>query len=158
MRLLLLTRHICISDTEFVADSVDSILARFADAGGFTAQEVVALLVSFVLNRLAGMQEINSQSFLATLLLPPTTWIPPSPAHRSTPLRRSSTVNSSLKPSFVALSSLGVFIKYHNILAVNLLVHTSTAGNQGEVESPLAGEMRLQSDSEVKSSHKCAES
>ena len=29
-----------------LADSVDSILARFADAGGFTAQEVVALLVS----------------------------------------------------------------------------------------------------------------
>ncbi|KAL4266992.1 Versatile peroxidase VPL1 [Pleurotus pulmonarius] len=76
-------------------DTVDSILARFAEAG-FSPAEVVALLAS---HTIAAADNVDPTFFVETQL-------------RGT--------------SF-----------------------PGTAGNQGEVESPLRGEMRLQSDSEL---------
>ena len=48
----------------------------------------------------------------------------------------------------MALSSLGM--SPYNLNAISeLTLSFRTAGNQGEVESPLRGEIRLQSDSEL---------
>ncbi|KZV63595.1 class II peroxidase [Peniophora sp. CONT] len=92
-------------------DTVDSILARFADAG-FTPDEVVALLAS---HTVAAADEVD-----------PT--IPGTPFD-STPSRFDTQF-------FVETQLRGTGFP-------------GTAGNQGEVESPLKGEMRLQSDSEL---------
>ncbi|TCD71226.1 Manganese peroxidase 3 [Steccherinum ochraceum] len=93
-------------------DSVDSILARFADAGNFSPQEVVALL--------------SSHTVAAADLVDPT--IPGTPFD-STP----GTFDTQF---FVETQLRGTLFP-------------GTAGNQGEVESPLRGEIRLQSDSEL---------
>ncbi|TCD71217.1 Versatile peroxidase vpl1 [Steccherinum ochraceum] len=95
-------------------DSVDKILARFADAGpvGFTPVEVVWSLVS--------------HTVAAADLVDPT--IPGSPFD-STP----GTFDSQF---FVETQLKGTLFP-------------GTSGNQGEAESPLAGEMRLQSDHDL---------
>ncbi|THH31799.1 hypothetical protein EUX98_g2376 [Antrodiella citrinella] len=93
-------------------DTVDSILARFVDAGNFSPQEVVALL--------------SSHSVAAADHVDPT--IPGTPFD-STP--------------FVFDSQFFVETQLRGTL------FPGTGGNQGEVESPLQGEIRLQSDSEL---------
>ncbi|KAI9062858.1 class II peroxidase [Trametes sanguinea] len=93
-------------------DTVDSILARFADAGNFTPEEVVALLVS---HTIAAADHVD-----------PT--IPGTPFD-STP----------------ELFDTQFFIETQ----LRGTLFPGTGGNQGEVESPLAGELRLQSDSEL---------
>jgi len=92
-------------------DSVDSILARFGDAG-FSPAEVVALL--------------SSHTVAAADLVDPT--IPGTPFD-STP---------------------GVFdTQFFIETQLRGTSFPGTGGNQGEVESPLKGEIRLQSDSEL---------
>ncbi|KAH8108021.1 manganese peroxidase 1 precursor [Cristinia sonorae] len=93
-------------------DTVDNILARFADAGGFSPEEVVALLASHTI--------VASDHVDPTLEGVP---------FDSTP----STFDTQF---FVETQLRGTLFP-------------GTGGNQGEVESPLAGEMRLQSDSEL---------
>ncbi|EIW55249.1 manganese peroxidase isozyme MP2 [Trametes versicolor FP-101664 SS1] len=90
-------------------DSVDSILARFDDAGGFSAAEVVALLAS---HTIAAADHVD-----------PT--IPGTPFD-STP----------------ELFDTQFFIETQ----LKGTAFPGTSGNQGELESPLAGELRLQSD------------
>ncbi|CAL1707518.1 unnamed protein product [Somion occarium] len=92
-------------------DSVDKILARFAEAGGFSPEEVVALLAS--------------HSIAAADHVDPT--IPGSPFD-STP----GTFDTQF---FVETQLRGTLFP-------------GTANNQGEVQSPLAGEIRLQSDAD----------
>ncbi|KAI0783499.1 Mn peroxidase MNP3 [Abortiporus biennis] len=93
-------------------DSVDSILARFADAGNFSPQEVVALLAS--------------HTVAAADLVDPS--IPGTPFD-STP----------------EIFDTQFFIETQ----LRGTLFPGTGGNQGEVESPLRGEIRLQSDSEL---------
>ncbi|KAH9858678.1 manganese peroxidase-like protein [Lenzites betulinus] len=93
-------------------DTVDSILARFADAGNFTPPEVVALLVS--------------HTIAAADLVDPS--IPGTPFD--------STPEEFDTQFFIETQLRGTLFP-------------GTAGNQGEVESPLGGELRLQSDSEL---------
>ncbi|KAI0342746.1 short manganese peroxidase [Trametopsis cervina] len=93
-------------------DSVDTILARFDDAAGFTPAEVVALLVS---HTIAAADEVD-------------------PTIPGTPFDSTPEIFDS--QFFVETQLRGTLFP-------------GTAGNQGEVESPLAGEMRLQSDSEL---------
>ncbi|KAF7359632.1 Peroxidase [Mycena venus] len=106
-------------------DSVDSILARFADAG-FSSDEVVALLAS--------------HSVAAADLVDPT--IPGSPFD-STPAVFDTQffIETQLKgtafPGLIAISTC-CRETTHPVFR--------TSGNVGEAESPLAGEMRLQSD------------
>ena len=90
-------------------DTVDSILARFADAGGFTPAEVVALL--------------SSHTVAAADAVDPT--IPRTPFD-STP----ETFDTQF---FIETQLRGVGFP-------------GVGGEQGEVTSPIAGEMRLQSD------------
>ncbi|KAJ3553707.1 hypothetical protein NM688_g3469 [Phlebia brevispora] len=93
-------------------DTVDSILARFNDAGGFTSAEVVALLAS---HTIAAADHVDPS-------------IPGTPFD-STP---------------------GVFdTQFFVETQLRGILFPGTGGNQGEVESPLAGEIRLQSDSEL---------
>ncbi|KAI0318309.1 manganese peroxidase 2 [Amylostereum chailletii] len=92
-------------------DSVDSILARFADVG-FEPSEVVALLAS--------------HTVAAADLVDPT--IPGTPF--------SSTPEIFDTQFFIETQLRGTLFP-------------GTGGNQGEVESPIAGEIRLQSDSEL---------
>ncbi|VDC07243.1 unnamed protein product [Peniophora sp. CBMAI 1063] len=93
-------------------DTVDSILARFSDAGGFSAAEVVALLAS---HSVAAADHVDPS-------------IPGSPFD--------STPGAFDTQFFVETQLRGTLFP-------------GTGGNQGEVESPLAGELRLQSDSEL---------
>ncbi|KAI1791272.1 manganase peroxidase [Ganoderma leucocontextum] len=93
-------------------DTVDTILTRFADAGNFTSEEVVALL--------------SSHTVAAADLVDPT--IPGTPFD--------STPEVFDTQFFIETQLRGTLFP-------------GTPGNQGEVESPLAGEMRLQSDSEL---------
>ncbi|KAI8976663.1 manganase peroxidase [Trametes punicea] len=93
-------------------DTVDKILARFADAGGFSPAEVVALLAS---HTVAAADHVD-----------PT--IPGTPFD-STPF----------------LFDTQFFIETQ----LRGTLFPGTGGNQGEVESPLKGEIRLQSDSEL---------
>ncbi|OBZ74439.1 Manganese peroxidase 3 [Grifola frondosa] len=93
-------------------DTVDSILARFSDAGGFTPQEVVALL--------------SSHTVAAADRVDPT--IPGTPFD--------STPGFFDTQFFIETQLRGTLFP-------------GTGGNQGEVESPLEGEIRLQSDSEL---------
>ncbi|KIK68886.1 hypothetical protein GYMLUDRAFT_623402 [Collybiopsis luxurians FD-317 M1] len=92
-------------------DTVDSILARFADAG-FNSSEVVALL--------------GSHTVAAADVVDPT--IPGTPFD--------STPNLFDTQIFIEVQLRGTLFP-------------GTGGNQGEVESPVAGEIRLQSDSEL---------
>ncbi|KAJ3789588.1 manganese dependent peroxidase [Lentinula aff. detonsa] len=92
-------------------DTIDTILARFSDAG-FNASEVVALLGS---HTVAAADTID-------------TTIPGTPFD-STP----------------GLFDTQVFIE----VQMRGILFPGTGGNQGEVESPVPGEIRLQSDSEV---------
>lgn len=93
-------------------DTVDSILARFADAGNFSPAEVVALLSS---HTIAAADHVDES-------------IPGTPFD-STP----ETFDTQF---FVETQLRGTLFP-------------GTGGNQGEVESPLRGEIRLQSDSEL---------
>ncbi|VDC05885.1 unnamed protein product [Peniophora sp. CBMAI 1063] len=93
-------------------DTVDSILARFDDAGGFTPAEVVALLAS---HTVAAADHVDPS-------------IPGTPFD-STPF----TFDTQF---FVETQLRGTLFP-------------GSGGNQGEVESPLRGEIRLQSDSEL---------
>ncbi|KAI0081249.1 melanin-decolorizing enzyme [Panus rudis PR-1116 ss-1] len=93
-------------------DTVDSILARFADAGGFSPEEVVALLAS---HSVAAADHVD-------------------PAIPGTPFDSTPSVFDT--QFFVETQLRGTLFP-------------GTGGNQGEVESPLAGELRLQSDSEL---------
>lgn len=83
-----------------------------------------------------------------TQLPPQITSMRPFQEHPSTPPQENLTLNSSSKPNFVALLSRG---KQCITSMVANLIHFlySVGGNQGEVESPLAGEIRLQSDHTV---------
>ncbi|OBZ68348.1 Manganese peroxidase 3 [Grifola frondosa] len=93
-------------------DTVDTILARFADAGNFTAPQVVWLL--------------SSHTVAAADLVDPT--IPGTPFD--------STPEQFDTQFFIETQLRGTLFP-------------GTGGNQGEVESPLEGELRLQSDSEL---------
>ncbi|TFK86882.1 class II peroxidase [Polyporus arcularius HHB13444] len=93
-------------------DTVDSILQRFDDAGGFTPEEVVALLGS---HTIAAADHVDPS-------------IPGTPFD-STP----------------ELFDTQFFIETQ----LRGTLFPGTGGNQGEVESPLRGELRLQSDSEL---------
>ncbi|KAL4244534.1 Manganese peroxidase 3 [Abortiporus biennis] len=93
-------------------DSVDSILARFADAGNFSPQEVVALLAS---HTVAAADHVD-------------------PTIPGTPF--DSTPEIFDTQFFIETQLRGTSFP-------------GTAGNQGEVMSPLKGEIRLQSDSEL---------
>ncbi|PSS35496.1 hypothetical protein PHLCEN_2v1551, partial [Hermanssonia centrifuga] len=92
-------------------DTVDSILARFADAGNFTTQEVVWLLAS---HSIAAQDHVD-------------------PTIPGTPFDSTPEVFDT--QFFVETQLRGTLFP-------------GTGGNQGEVESPLLGEFRLQSDSE----------
>lgn len=92
-------------------DTVDSILARFGDAG-FSSDEVVALLAS---HSIAAADHVD-------------------PTIPGTPFDSTPGVFDS--QFFVETQLRGVLFP-------------GTGGNQGEVESPLHGEIRLQSDSEL---------
>ncbi|KAH8112289.1 manganese peroxidase 1 precursor [Phellopilus nigrolimitatus] len=92
-------------------DTVDSILARFSDAG-FGPDEVVALLAS---HSIAAADHVD-------------------PSIPGTPLDSTPGVFDS---------QFFVETQLHGTL------FPGTGGNQGEAESPLAGELRLQSDSEL---------
>ncbi|KAI0342745.1 short manganese peroxidase [Trametopsis cervina] len=91
-------------------DTVDKILARFADAGGFTPAEVVALLAS---HTIAAADHVD-------------------PSIPGTPF--DSTPGVFDTQFFVEVQLRGTAFPGHD-------------AHQGEVESPLAGEIRLQSDS-----------
>ena len=93
-------------------DTVDSILARFADAGNFTPQEVVWLLSS---HTIAAADEVD-------------------PTIPGTPF--DSTPEIFDTQFFIETQLRGTLFP-------------GTGGNQDEVESPLRGELRLQSDSEL---------
>nr|Q96TS6.1 RecName: Full=Manganese peroxidase 3; Short=MnP3; AltName: Full=Manganese peroxidase isozyme 3; Flags: Precursor [Phlebia radiata]CAC84573.1 manganese peroxidase [Phlebia radiata]CAD92855.1 manganese peroxidase precursor [Phlebia radiata] len=93
-------------------DTVDSILARFADAGGFSSAEVVALLAS---HTIAAADHVD-------------------PSIPGTPF--DSTPEIFDTQFFIETQLRGILFP-------------GTGGNQGEVESPLHGEIRLQSDSEL---------
>nr|AEJ37999.1 Mn peroxidase MNP6 [Polyporus brumalis] len=93
-------------------DTVDSILQRFEDAGGFTPAEVVALLAS---HTIAAADHVDPS-------------IPGTPFD-STP----------------ELFDTQFFIETQ----LRGTLFPGTPGNQGEVESPVPGEIRLQSDSEL---------
>ncbi|KAK7045735.1 fungal class II heme-containing peroxidase [Paramarasmius palmivorus] len=94
-------------------DTVDSILARFADAGpGFSAAEVVALLAS---HSVAAADHVD-------------------PTIPGTPFDSTPEIFDS--QFFIETQLRGTSFP-------------GTGGNQGEVESPLRGELRLQSDSEL---------
>ncbi|KAI0350878.1 manganase peroxidase [Trametes cingulata] len=93
-------------------DTVDSILARFADAGNFSPAEVVALLAS---HTVAAADHVDPN-------------IPGTPFD-STP----------------ELFDTQFFIETQ----LRGTLFPGSGGNQGEVESPLRGELRLQSDSEL---------
>ncbi|KAK7692872.1 Manganese peroxidase 3 [Cerrena zonata] len=93
-------------------DTVDSILARFADAGNFSPAEVVALLAS---HTIAAADHVD-------------------PTIPGTPF--DSTPETFDTQFFVETQLRGTLFP-------------GTGGNQGEVESPLQGELRLQSDSEL---------
>ncbi|KAI0265580.1 manganese peroxidase 1 precursor [Gloeopeniophorella convolvens] len=93
-------------------DTIDSILARFADAGNFTPQEVVALL--------------SSHTVAAADLVDPT--IPGTPFD-STP--------------FIFDTQVFVEVQLRGTL------FPGDGPNQGEVQSPLRGEIRLQSDHDL---------
>ncbi|KAI0331210.1 peroxidase [Cubamyces sp. BRFM 1775] len=93
-------------------DTVDTILARFADAASFTPEEVVALLAS---HTVAAADEVDPTI--------PGTPFDTTPGFFDTQFFIETQLRGTLFPG--------------------------TAGNQGEVESPVAGEMRLQSDSEL---------
>nr|WCB70288.1 manganese peroxidase MnP3 [Trametes hirsuta] len=93
-------------------DTVDTILARFKDAAGFTPEEVVALLAS---HTVAAADEVD-------------------PTIPGTPF--DSTPEIFDTQFFIETQLRGTGFP-------------GTAGNQGEVLSPLKGEMRLQSDSEL---------
>ncbi|TCD68400.1 Versatile peroxidase vpl1 [Steccherinum ochraceum] len=92
-------------------DSVDKILARFADAG-FSPAEVVALLAS---HTVAAADHVDPSI--------PGTPFDSTPGHFDTQFFIETQLRGTLFPG--------------------------TGGNQGEVESPLRGEIRLQSDSEL---------
>ncbi|THV06761.1 manganese dependent peroxidase 1 [Dendrothele bispora CBS 962.96] len=92
-------------------DTVDSILARFSDAG-FSTPEVIALLAS---HSVAAADKVDES-------------IPGTPFD-STP---------------------GIFdTQFFIETQMRGVLFPGTGGNQGEVESPLRGEIRLQSDSEL---------
>ncbi|KAI0081217.1 manganese peroxidase 1 precursor [Panus rudis PR-1116 ss-1] len=93
-------------------DTVDSILARFADAGNFSPEEVVALLAS---HTIAAADHVD-------------------PSIPGTPFDSTPEVFDT--QFFVETQLRGTLFP-------------GTGGNQGEVESPLRGEIRLQSDSEL---------
>ncbi|KAI0374001.1 manganase peroxidase [Pilatotrama ljubarskyi] len=93
-------------------DTVDSILARFEDAGGFTPEEVIALLVS---HTIAAADHVD-------------------PSIPGTPFDSTPEIFDS--QFFIETQLRGTLFP-------------GTGGNQGEVESPLRGELRLQSDSEL---------
>nr|ARA74331.1 manganese peroxidase 2 [Physisporinus sp. PF18]ARA74333.1 manganese peroxidase 2 [Physisporinus sp. PF18] len=93
-------------------DTVDTILARFADAGQFSIVEVVWLLIS---HTIAAADHVD-------------------PTIPGTPF--DSTPELFDTQFFVETQLRGTLFP-------------GTGGNQGEVESPLRGEMRLQSDSEL---------
>ncbi|KAI0768705.1 peroxidase [Trametes elegans] len=93
-------------------DTVDTILARFADAANFSPEEVVALLAS---HTVAAADEVDTTI--------PGTPFDSTPGFFDTQFFIETQLRGTLFPG--------------------------TAGNQGEVESPLRGEMRLQSDSEL---------
>jgi manganese peroxidase len=93
-------------------DTVDSILARFDDAGAFTPAEVVALLAS---HSIAAADHVD-------------------PSIPGTPF--DSTPDVFDTQFFVETQLRGTLFP-------------GTGGNQGEVQSPLRGEIRLQSDSEL---------
>ncbi|KAK0454480.1 manganese peroxidase 2 [Armillaria borealis] len=93
-------------------DTVTSILARFADAGGFTPPEVIALLAS---HTIAAADKVDVT-------------IPGTPFD-STP----------------EIFDTQIFIE----VQLRGTLFPGTGGNQGEVESPLAGELRLQSDASL---------
>nr|WCB70287.1 manganese peroxidase MnP2 [Trametes hirsuta] len=93
-------------------DTVDSILERFSDAGGFSPEEVVALLVS---HTIAAADHVD-------------------PNIPGTPFDSTPEIFDS--QFFVETQLRGTLFP-------------GTGGNQGEVESPLRGELRLQSDSEL---------
>ncbi|EIN09512.1 manganese peroxidase 1 precursor [Punctularia strigosozonata HHB-11173 SS5] len=93
-------------------DTVDSILARFADAGAFTPAEVVALLAS---HTIAAADHVD-------------------PSIPGTPFDSTPSVFDT--QFFIETQLRGTLFP-------------GTGGNQGEVESPLHGEIRLQSDSEL---------
>ena len=95
----------------YLSDSVDKILARFADAG-FDANEVVALLAS---HSIAAADHVDET-------------IPGTPFD-STP---------------------GVFDSQFFVeTQLRGTLFPGTSGNEGEVESPLLGEIRLQSDNDL---------
>uniref|UniRef100_A0A0W0FW77 Peroxidase n=1 Tax=Moniliophthora roreri TaxID=221103 RepID=A0A0W0FW77_MONRR len=98
-------------------DTVDSILARFSDAG-FSANEVVALLASQVLSVLHSVAAADHVDET----------IPGTPFD--------STPGIFDSQFFVEVQLRGTSFP-------------GTGGNQGETESPLRGELRLQSDQEL---------
>lgn len=74
--------------------------------------------------------------------------IPASLERRSTRLPVHLTRNSSWRPSFAVSFSPGKYTPFESFF-IGFDVHCSTGGNQGEVESPLEGEIRLLSDSNL---------
>ncbi|KAF5370754.1 hypothetical protein D9758_002111 [Tetrapyrgos nigripes] len=116
-------------------DTVDAILARFADAG-FSMPEVIALLAS---HSVAASDHVD-----ATI---PGTPFDSTPGIFDSQFFIETQLRGVLFPGSVF--ALEVILKHLTD------VH-STGGNQGEVESPLRGEIRLQSDSELARDSKTA--
>jgi hypothetical protein len=115
------------TDVDFLTssqESVTTILARFADAG-FTPAEVVALLASYAIfiNRLLIAHSHVSHSIAGADDVDPTI--------SGTPFDSTPSVFDT--QFFVETQLVGTLFP-------------GTAGNQGEVESPVAGVMRLESD------------
>lgn len=110
-------------------DTTNSILARFADAG-FSAAQVVALLAAYVPSILfslvyTALRLTASRHTIATAdLVDPT--IPRTPLDTTPELFDT---------------------QFYVETLLRGRVFPGTGGNQGEVESPFSGELRLQSDS-----------
>ena len=120
-------------------DTVDTILARFADAGGFTSDDVVSLLASHSIARADHVDpSLSAAPFDST---------PFTVSYNSTPFQRGAT-------SYLISSLLQFDTQFFLETQLRGVGFPGGGGNQGEVESPMpltvgdnVGEIRLQSDS-----------
>ena len=125
-------------------DSVDSILARFADSG-FNSDEVVALLASHSVAAQDHVDEVLPTYVFRTPTLI-TTIRPLREAHSTLPLLTSTLSSSSRYGSdyHCYIRAPGLILSLQTLLTGTLF--PGDGDHEGEAMSPLQGELRLQSD------------